>query len=104
LSQESPQSRRRLLKKLVALAPFVAWRLEAGHAADLPLISEDDPVAKAVKYVDNVSRAKGAAPGNTCANCSLYQGAGGSPQGPCQIFPGKLVKAAGWCASWAAQI
>ena len=29
---------------------------------------------------------------------------GGSAQGPCQLFPGKLVKAAGWCTGWAPQM
>jgi hypothetical protein len=25
-------------------------------------------------------------------------------QGPCQLFPGKQVKAAGWCTGWAPQM
>ncbi|TLY90372.1 MAG: High potential iron-sulfur protein, partial [Gammaproteobacteria bacterium] len=25
-------------------------------------------------------------------------------QGPCQLFPGRQVKAAGWCTAWAPQL
>jgi len=28
----------------------------------------------------------------------------GSAQGPCQLFAGKQVKAAGWCSAWAPQM
>jgi hypothetical protein len=76
-----------------------------GRAADagaLPLIAESDPAAKAVKYVEDAKKAKEAG-SNNCANCSLYGGKDGSVQGPCQIFKGKAVKAAGWCNAWAAQ-
>jgi hypothetical protein len=68
--------------------------------AQLPLISEQDPAAKAVHYVADASHAKAAASGADCSNCSLYGAAGGAAQGTCSLFPGKLVKAAGWCSSW----
>ena len=101
-------SRRRLLQKLgigVPLLPLAtAYPLEAAWAADAPLLSPDAKEAKAVKYVEDASKAQGAVPGSTCANCALYQGHSGAPTGPCQIFPGKQVKAAGWCSSWAPQI
>jgi hypothetical protein len=99
---------RRLLLRRIALAASLACvatsRSEHAHAADAPLIAEDDPAAKAVKYVADASKAKGAPPGNTCGNCALYQGKYASKEGPCQIFPGKNVTAAGWCASWAPQM
>ena len=100
-------SRRSLLRSVAAgaaLASFTALRPGAARAAEGPLISESDPVAKAVKYVDDAKNAKAAKPGNTCANCALYQGKDGAKSGPCQIFPGKSVTAAGWCSSWAPQI
>jgi hypothetical protein len=100
-------SRRRLLQKLtlgVPLLPLAAYQLNAALAADAPLLSPDAKEAQAVKYVEDASKAKGAVPGSTCANCAVYQGRSGAPTGPCQIFPGKLVKAAGWCSSWAPQI
>jgi hypothetical protein len=96
-------SRRRLLKKIAlaaSLGPLAVARL---HAADMPLIPESDPEAKAVKYVEDATKAKEAM-GNTCANCSLYQGPDKSAQGGCQLFKGKWVKAAGWCNAWAAQM
>jgi len=98
------ESRRQLLKKvtLVALLPLALAPLRRA-AADAPLLTEDDPSAKAVKYVSDVKKASGAKPGSKCANCALYQGAAGSTQGGCLLFPGKQVKATGWCTSWAAK-
>jgi len=34
---------------------------------------------------------------------TLYQGTAGSSQGGCELFPGKVVKAARWCMSWTAK-
>jgi len=100
-------SRRRLLQKLtlgVPLVPLAASQLNAALAADDPLLSPDSTEAKALKYVEDVSKAQGATPGSSCANCALYQGHSGAPSGPCQIFPGKQVKATGWCSSWGPQM
>lgn len=75
-------------------------------AQDLPKLAIDDPMAQAMKYtedataVDPASRANPAAEQN-CANCALIQGDDGAEWRPCQIFPGKSVKAAGWCSVWA---
>lgn len=99
-------SRRRLLQKLslsLPLLPLAVRPLEL-LAAEAPFLSPDATEAKAVKYVEDASKAQGALPGSTCANCALYQGHSGAPGGPCQIFPGKQVKAAGWCSSWAPQM
>ena len=84
-------SRRRLLQNLTLGVPLLplAAALDTARAADLPLIRPD---------------AKEAVPGRTCANCGLYQGKSGAVSGPCQIFAGKAVKAAGWCSSWAPQM
>jgi High potential iron-sulfur protein len=97
-------SRRLFLQGLslaVSLAPLAAGAARASNAA---LLAVDSPEAKAVQYTEDAKGAKGAAPGSTCATCALYQGSYGSSQGPCQIFPGKEVKAGGWCSSWAAQM
>jgi High potential iron-sulfur protein len=107
MTRETSPSRRRLLRRLalgVSLAPVAISGWRAAFAADLPLLPVSAPQATAVSYVENANDAKGAAPGSSCANCGLYQGADGSAQGPCQLFPGKAVKAAGWCSSWAAQM
>jgi hypothetical protein len=98
MSELSNPARRRLLMSVVISAAVA--RLTPARAADSSLLSESDPGAKAVSYVEDASRAKDAAPGNTCANCSYYNGAAGAAQGVCALFPGQLVKAAGWCSSW----
>ena len=104
----SSLSRRRLLERLalaLALTPAALRGLPTERAADAPpLLAVEAPEAKAVKYVEDARQASGATAGSSCANCALYQGAYGSSQGPCQLFPGKLVKASGWCTGWAPQI
>ena len=100
-------TRRRLLRSAaaaVSLAAVTTVRLESAKAADATVLSVDDPAAKAVKYVEDATKAKRAAPDNTCANCGLYQGKSGDKTGPCQLFPQKNVVAAGWCSSWAPQM
>jgi hypothetical protein len=95
--------RRALLQRAalgLSLAPLALREAAPAAAAGPPLISEQDPAAKAVHYVENASRAKGAASGADCSSCSLYGAADGATQGTCTLFPGKLVKAAGWCSSW----
>ncbi len=75
-------------------------------AQDLPQLTEDDPMAVAMKYthdastVDAGSRPNPAAE-QDCANCALIQGNDGDAWRPCQIFPGKVVSAKGWCQVWA---
>jgi hypothetical protein len=98
------ESRRRLLKKMslgVALIPIAVLPLGSALAADKPLITEEDPAAKALKYVSDAGKASGAKTGSKCGNCTNYQGAAGSAQGACLLFPGKAVAAAGWCSAWA---
>lgn len=100
------ESRRRLRRRVIfglTLLPIAGLSLRAVFAADLPLVTADDATAKALKYVDDASKSSAAKPGSRCANCSLYQGASGSSQGGCLLFPGKAVKATGWCSSWTAK-
>jgi hypothetical protein len=108
MNRETSVSRRQLLQRLAlgaSLVPVLGRALRPAHAASTaPLLAVDAPEAKAVKYVEDAKDAQGAAPGSNCANCGLYQGANGSSQGPCQLFPGKEVKAGGWCSSWAPQM
>ena len=71
----------------------------------LPLISEDDPQAKSLAYVHDATTVDSAKnpryqSGQACSNCALYLG-GDKPQGGCSIFPGKAVKATGWCSVYA---
>jgi hypothetical protein len=98
-------SRRNLLQSLTLGLPLLTVAAyQSVRAADASPLNPEDKDAKAVKYVEDATKAKGALPDSTCANCAVYQGKAGAATGPCQIFPGKLVKAAGWCSSWAPQI
>lgn len=99
--------RRRLLGLLLAgalVTPLALFRSPRARAVDLPLLDPSSPAARKLKYVADASQAKAAAKGNTCASCGLYQGASGSRQGPCQLFPGNNVRASGWCSSWEPQM
>lgn len=99
------EPRRRLLRNValgMVLMPIAGASLTA-VAADAPLVTGDDPTAKALKYVSDASTATDAKPGSKCANCKLYQGAANSAQGACLLFPGKSVKSAGWCGGWTAK-
>ncbi len=103
MKQVTDESRRQLLKKLtlgIVLVSIAGAPLRAALAGDMPLVGADDPTAKALKYVPDATKAPDAKSGSKCANCSLYQGAADSAQGGCLLFPGKSVKAAGWCSSW----
>lgn len=99
-------SRRTLLKRFTLGAALIpALNVTSENAfADAPLLRIDDPAAKARGYVDDASKPSPAPIGKTCKNCALYEGDEGSTQGPCSIFPGKQVKAAGWCSAWAPQM
>lgn len=90
----------------VAAAGCLVQPGRQAQAQDLPQLAEDDPLAMAMKYthdagtVDPSTRNNPAAD-QTCANCALIQGNDGDAWRPCQIFPGKVVSADGWCAVWA---
>ena len=90
----------------VAVAGALAVPGRRVFAQDMPHLTEDDAMAAAMKYtndsskVDPASRANPAAEQH-CSNCALVQGNDGDPWRPCQIFPGKLVNANGWCSVWA---
>lgn len=95
-------SRRRLLKTTAMTAPalLISGRLIAAENLD-----PADPQAKALGYIEDAGAVDTAAwpkkqPDQTCANCSLYTGED-TGFGPCSIFPGKQVAAAGWCNVWA---
>ncbi len=99
-------SRRRLLQgALAGIAAVPAATLIARNAHAAEPISESDPAAKNVGYVVDASKVNPATnptykAGQTCANCIQYTGKAGAADGPCNIFPNKTVKAAGWCKVW----
>lgn len=93
------------LSAVAAAGCFVARGREAG-AQDLPKVEEDSAQAKSLRYVHDASTIDPATRANKaetqlCSNCALYTGEAGADWGPCQIFPGKVVAANGWCSVWA---
>jgi hypothetical protein len=78
-------------------------------AQDLPQLTEDDPMAMALKYtpdastVDPESRVQAAAD-QTCANCAQLVGDEGDAFRPCNIFVGKTVNVNGWCSVWVLKV
>jgi len=68
----------------------------------MPMVDVNDPVAKAVKYVEDHTKAP-EAKGNKCTTCGFYakkEDRNGKEVGTCTIFAGKLVVGNGWCSSW----
>lgn len=105
---ESNTSRRRFIKIAVlgaAAAPVVGGLAMQPAAANLPLLSVDDPTAKALGYIEDTTKVDAAKYPNhkadqNCLNCNLHQPPQADGNLPCSIFPGKAVKPQGWCAAW----
>ena len=86
---EQNLSRRTVLKGAflsLAAIPVVVASTQANAGTALPLVYP----AKDAAYKA----------GAICGNCALYQAKATDKQGPCSIFGGKHVLAAGWCKSW----
>jgi len=88
-----------------AVVAGVQPRLAAAQAgAAAPHLTEADPTAKALGYVEDASKVDKTKfpsfkPGAHCATCNFFQGKPADAYAPCQIFPGKAVAGNGWCAS-----
>ena len=100
-------SRRDALKKLALLmaAAGVADSLRPAGAADTPHLSPTDPNAVALGYHDDASKVdpqqfQTFRQGQRCGSCLQLQGQDGQPWRPCNLFPGQLVNANGWCRVW----
>jgi len=100
-------ARRKFIQLSAAATAGIFMQSSRNAAAqDLPHLTTDDPMGKAMKYTHDASTVDaGSRPNSaedqTCANCALIQGTDGDEWRPCQIFPGKSVNAAGWCSVWA---
>lgn len=108
--------RRDFLKQLalvVASLPFIGKVTDA--LAGLPQgateVTATDPTAVALGYVADAKKAdekkygqkaKDAKAGKQkCSSCMFYAAAKDNKEyGNCQLFPGKVVRAAGWCNSY----
>lgn len=100
---ESIESRRRFLQ-LVAVTvggACMGGLSMLAHADELPHLTDADPTAKVMNYIEDASASKNALykAGSTCANCQFYHGPDVG-YGTCQLFPGKAVNAKGWCTSY----
>jgi len=105
-SNRTTDAERRRLLKLAALglvaAPFASSVFSApARAADLPMVDEADPTAKALGYHcvgdKNAARTDKTA---FCDGCMFYTAQPDKKSGACALFPGKLVCPKGWCSSW----
>lgn len=73
-------------------------------------VKEDDPLAASLGYKHEASavdtakypkRAGAEGAKQFCHNCQFYTARGDSGWGDCTILRGGVVKAEGWCNSWA---
>jgi hypothetical protein len=107
---DSTLTRRRLLTNLALAAGGAAVLPAIGaQAAELPHLDVKDPAAVKLGYVEKASSVDAKKfpsfeKGSSCENCAQLQGTAGAPYRPCDLFPGKLVAAAGWCSGWAPEI
>ena len=100
-------SRRDALKGLALGAGTIlavgASRARAADAgAGLPHVTPTDSVAVALAYHESAKAVEAAKfpnfkPGQECSNCLQLTGKAGDAWRPCNLFPGKLVNAGGWC-------
>ena len=68
------------LRQGIASVALVGLPVPAATAANLPLVTADDPTGKALKYVSDASQASVTQPGSKCANCANYRAAPGPPR------------------------
>jgi hypothetical protein len=99
-------SRRDALKTLALGAGTIlvagATRARAADAGALPHVAANDPVAVSLGYHESAKTVEAAKfpnykAGQMCSNCMQLTGKDGDAWRPCNLFPGKLVNAGGWC-------
>ena len=81
----------------------VAPAAPAAPPAAGPLVSETEPQAVALGYVNDARRADRLRfpkyqPGQRCGNCQLFAGGSAAPKAPCSLFAGREVQGPGWCS------
>lgn len=107
-SKEAPPAPKAMQPETAPEAPPAPAETMASpaQAGEMPRLSEDDPAAMSLGYHHDAAQLDSSQyprlqAGQACANCALYQGDGGDEWAGCSIFPGKLVKATGWCSVYA---
>lgn len=78
---------------------------EPGRAGELPRVSEDGAIAKALNYVHDAQTVDAAKrlSDQYCSNCVFFAGSVDNDWAGCDLFPGKAVAARGWCSAWGAE-
>jgi hypothetical protein len=104
----SAVNRRSLVMCLIGSAGAAAIFRSGSSGAAEPHLDVKDPAAVALGYAENATQVDSKkyptfVKGSRCDNCLLLQGSSGAYR-PCNLFPGKLVSAAGWCSGWTAEI
>jgi hypothetical protein len=77
----------------------------SGSRAQPARLDEKDSTAQNLGYRHDATKVDAKKfsrfqPGQTCANCMVYQGKAGDAWGGCPIYGGKLVNAKGWCNAY----
>jgi hypothetical protein len=85
--------------------PASSARAASAPARPIVKLDEKDAMAVALGFVAdstqaNVKKFPKHSDEQKCGNCQLFGAAAGGATGPCAIFSGKYVPAAGWCVSW----
>lgn len=88
--------------KPAAAPPAGAANPPAGATGALPHLLATDPLAVALAYHESakavdVAKFPTYKPEQKCSNCLQLKGTDGEAWRPCNLFPGKLVNAEGWC-------
>lgn len=82
------------------------------HLLAQDTVTESEPLAQAMGYVEDASRvdtarfpkrAGDAGAQQFCHNCALFAGEADAEFAPCSIFQNRLVAGAGWCNAWVAK-
>lgn len=103
---ETKLPRRTVLKgALIGVASLPVAAIVGRANAAPAKVGVDEPQAKSLGYVEDATKVDAKAnpnykPGQVCANCLQAQVKAGEEYIPCNIFPGKLVHANGWCKVW----
>lgn len=101
----SLMSRRGFVKSAGAATALVTtgFAPAASGNDELPRVSEDGAMAKALNYVHDAGTVDAAKrlSDRYCNNCALFAGTGDDEWAGCSVFPGKAVAGRGWCNAWA---
>ncbi len=77
--------------------------------ANLPHVVSTDQLAIALSYHESAKTVDATKfptykPDQKCGTCLQLTGNVGDPWRPCNLFPGKLVHAEGWCKVWVKKV